>query len=98
MTNHCRIRYYERVLNEPWNGFCKAEKELWQKFHTAEENLHWVNNTGTVEYFKQKLGHCKVKIFKNKELNLVFVCERDKAISNLFYIKTCFYPTTSHYI
>lgn len=30
MTQHCRIRYYERVLNEPWNGFCKAEKELWQ--------------------------------------------------------------------
>lgn len=98
MTAHCRMRYYERVLNEPWNGFCKFEKEIWAKFKESEENVQWVNNKLTVEYFKKKLGHCKVKIFKNKELDLVFVCERDKEISNLFFIKTCFYPTTSHYI
>lgn len=95
MTMHFRQRFYERILKEEWKGQSLKDKELWSAFKSSKEILGWQNDTNMVDYFKEKYGSAKVRIFQYEDY--ILLCRRDKVLTNVFYLTTCFEPISSYY-
>lgn len=94
-TTHFRQRFYERIFKEEWKGMSFRDKEIRQALLSSKELLGWQNDTNMVDYFRRKYNSTKFRIFKYE--SYVFVAKRDTNISNLYYLMTCFEPSSTFY-
>ena len=94
-TFHFRQRFYERIFKQEWKGVSLRDKEIKKAFLEAKELLGWQNDTNMVEYFREKYKSTKFKIFTYNEF--VFVAKRHETITNLYYLMTCFEPSSTYY-
>lgn len=94
-TNHFRQRYYERILKEEWKGQSLKDSEIRKAVLGAKEILGWQNDTNLVDYLRERYKTTKFKIFQHEQY--IFLAKRDTNITNLYYMMTCFEPTSTYY-